>query len=86
MPGHIQYTASLYYYPVLCEHGKKGVLCPFPPLGETLIRLSVKRCSVSSFPFQLQANRGREGGGGGGWGPSWGGRSDSSGSPSCEGE
>ena len=30
------YIASLYYYHVLPECGKKGVLCPLPPLGETL--------------------------------------------------
>ena len=32
MPGHI-HIASLYYYPVLREHGKKGVLCPPSLLG-----------------------------------------------------
>ena len=32
MPGHI-HCYSLYYYPVLCEHGKK-VLCPLPPFGK----------------------------------------------------
>ena len=30
------YIASSYYYPVLCEHGKKGGAAPLPPLGETL--------------------------------------------------
>ena len=29
------YIASLYYYPVLCEHGQKGGCCaPLPPFGE----------------------------------------------------
>ena len=41
--GHLEaclclgtYIAGLYYYPVLCEQGKKGVMHPLPPfVGNT---------------------------------------------------
>ena len=46
---------SLYYYPVLCEHGKRRVLHLIPPSGETLLLISLPlpvRLSPM-YPFSL---------------------------------
>ena len=46
----LQYIASLYYYPVLCEHDKKG---PLPPFGGNTDCIRGNICLCCSPPCRL---------------------------------